>query len=758
MPRLLQSALGVILCAMTASAADDLRWHFDSDETGASPAGWFVPPAVAAGGFAAEVVAGGAHEGERCVKLARREAGAGGFGNLMRSLPAEPYRGRRIRLTAAARVEGGGRVQLWLRVDRPGDQPGFFYNMSDRPITAASWSPGEIVGDVAEDAETINFGCMLIGDGPAYVDTVSLSVIGDSAQLVERPRALSAGGLQNVAALARLAGYVRHFHPSDEAARADWFALTQAGVRAVESAADAGELAAALQAWAHPIAPTVRVYAGSAPPPPLSDAIEGGVQERRVIYWRHRGFGGDAEPGSASIYSSRRQSSLIEEGNLPEGIPDPRRPLTVDLPGGVRAEIPLAVFANNDGTLPRGSGAEAMSKVGVAGSDASDRPARLANVILAWNVLQHFYPYFDLVATDWQAVLRESLTAAAVAKDGAEYCHVLESMAARLEDGHAGASCPQDAAWFGPALLWAWVENRLVITHVAPGALADVRPGDVVTTIDGRPAADALKAAEGRISGATPASRRYIAAARELRRGPRGSGMVLGIEPGPASERDAPFPLTVLRTVQLYELREPHPAKIAEIRPGYWYVDLDRIRDDDFRAALPSLNAASGIVFDLRGYPGNLSTIVLAHLTDKPVTCAQWHVPLVSRPDREGMTFQFSNWTVSPQAPRLTAKVAFLTGPGAISYAETYLGIVEHYRLAEIVGEPTAGTNGNVATVRLAGGYGMTFTGMRVLKHDGSRHHGVGIRPTVPCERTIAGVAAGRDEVLERALDVVSGE
>ena len=45
---------------------------------------------------------------------------------------------------------------------------------------------------------------------------------------------------------------------------------------------------------------------------------------------------------------------------------------------------------------------------------------------------------------------------------------------------------------------------------------------------------------------------------------------------------------------------------------------------------------------------------------------------------------------------------------------------------------------------------------MRVLKHDGSRHHGVGIAPTVPVERTRAGVAAGRDELLERALEVVA--
>ena len=41
---------------------------------------------------------------------------------------------------------------------------------------------------------------------------------------------------------------------------------------------------------------------------------------------------------------------------------------------------------------------------------------------------------------------------------------------------------------------------------------------------------------------------------------------------------------------------------------------------------------------------------------------------------------------------------------------------------------------------------------MKVTKHDGTRHHGVGIKPTIPVTRTQAGVAAGRDEVLERAI------
>ena len=58
-------------------------------------------------------------------------------------------------------------------------------------------------------------------------------------------------------------------------------------------------------------------------------------------------------------------------------------------------------------------------------------------------------------------------------------------------------------------------------------------------------------------------------------------------------------------------------------------------------------------------------------------------------------------------------------------------------------------------TFDLPGGYTVYYTGMKVLKQDGARHHGIGIVPTVKVTRTRAGIAAGRDEFLEKALEVV---
>jgi C-terminal processing protease CtpA/Prc len=258
--------------------------------------------------------------------------------------------------------------------------------------------------------------------------------------------------------------------------------------------------------------------------------------------------------------------------------------------------------------------------------------------------------------------------------------------------------------------------------------------------------------AAARVSAATPQHRRFRVAA-ELARGEVGQRVALRLRrpDGSVYEQEVVCVHGAARPI------EPRPEKICEPRPGVWYVDIDRVSDEDIRASMDKLAAARGLVFDLRGYPGRLGTIVLSHLADRPLRSAHWCVPLVPRPDREQMAFSDGGWPVPPMPPRWTRNAAFVIDGRAISYAETYMGIVEAFGLGDIVGEATAGTNGNVNSFTLPGGYAIGFTGMKVRKHDGSEHHGTGIVPSVPVARTIGGIAAGRDELLEAAVELVAG-
>ncbi len=209
---------------------------------------------------------------------------------------------------------------------------------------------------------------------------------------------------------------------------------------------------------------------------------------------------------------------------------------------------------------------------------------------------------------------------------------------------------------------------------------------------------------------------------------------------------------------EIWDVTTVKPENGADLVPGIVYFDLDGAEATALTELMPVLTGARGIVFDLRGYPNSAAFELVLHLIDGPATSAQWKIPIVTLPDHEGWDWATSGWQLEPTSPRIEAALAFPTDGRAISYAESIMDIVEHYHLGEIVGSTTAGTNGNVNPFELPGGFTVWWTGMKVLKHDGSRHHGVGIQPTIPVVPTAAGIADGSDEVLEKAVEVLAAE
>jgi C-terminal processing protease CtpA/Prc len=761
-------AIGIASCAFLLGAAESAdtglkNAGFEEGTVGKPPPGWILTTS----GSSATVVDDEPTEGKRCVRVGPADGGKeSGVAVLLQSVDAKAYRGKAIRFRAALRVDNPngqeGRAQLWVRVDRAGDRPGFFDNMNDRPVRSKEWVSVQIAGDVAADAEEIYVGLLVFGGATVRLDATALEISGEAvADRAEGPRPIEGRGLDNLVAFTRLLGYIRHFHPSDESAAADWDRFAVAGVLEAEPARDVTDLANRLQTIFAPVAPTVRVFPTGQVPPAASEALTGSPDGpgARVVWWVHHGFA-PATPlmkGYGNIYRSRREEHALEKGKAPDEASDPSKSkmFTADLGGGVSCLVPLALFADDNGTLPVVP--RQIARPNLNGKlSGDDRATRLADVVLIWNVIQHFYPYFDVVEADWPGVLRSALTSAASDKDAAAFHTTLRRLVAAYHDGHGNAILSSEAAKTPLPISWDWVERKLVVTNVEPDLQrTGIRRGTVIRAINGRPAAEALVDAERLISAATPQWARWNAL-RTIALGAPGSQTTLEIE-----DAEGGVEKISLRHPSDYEsVTEARPPKIHEVKPGIYYVDTDRVSDADLRDALPKLEKARGIVFDFRGYPSKIAPETLfGHLIDHTVKSPQWNVPVFRKPDRKEISFErLGEWTLTPQAPYLKAKRAFIIDGRAISYAESCLGIVEHEHLGAIVGSPTAGTNGNINIVSLPGGYRVIFTGMKVLKHDGARHHGVGILPTVPVSRTVKAISEGKDELLEKAIQTVENE
>ena len=182
---------------------------------GQVPAGWFLPAPSREAGYAVQLTEDRPRQGQRCALVTGLAPKAPAFGNLMQSFDATPYRGRRVTLRAAVRAEvagSGNQAQLWLRVDRKGGEAGFFDNMQDRPIVRAGWQDYQIVGDVADDAEGISLGLMLLGSGRAWLDAVSFEIVGKIGEGDEPARPLQ-GSRPGQPGLLRQAARLRSILP-----------------------------------------------------------------------------------------------------------------------------------------------------------------------------------------------------------------------------------------------------------------------------------------------------------------------------------------------------------------------------------------------------------------------------------------------------------------------------------------------------------------------------------------------------------------
>lgn len=342
---------------------------------------------------------------------------------------------------------------------------------------------------------------------------------------------LSDRGERNLAAMTRLLGDVRFFHPLEYDGKVDWDSFATQGARAAEPAADDVELAERLEAWIRQIAPTVRVRAASAPQTQAAieqgeagdDLIDQALHRRdiekpaTVVHWNHHGINLTGQPG---IYFSRLEKERLDAGEQPDPAHDPARPSAYQLADGVCAIVPRLLYesARDDERINWPAREKVMG--------INDRAVRCAGVALIWTVLQHFYPYFDVVETDWNAELVAALRSVATAENTTDYHDSLQRLVGALHDGHGGVYELQGKDWFIPEIVIAHVEGEWVVTT---SNLPVIDVGDVIRSIDGEEIAEREQRLTPMISSATEGWTHHRLSL-ELLKGPINTQLFLEVE------------------------------------------------------------------------------------------------------------------------------------------------------------------------------------------------------------------------------------
>ena len=417
---------------------------------------------------------------------------------------------------------------------------------------------------------------------------------------------------------------------------------------------------------------------------------------------------------------------------------------------GLFVQLPIVLMADENNTFPTGNKESLRTLQNkVIMQHDTDCSLDLGSLVIVWNVIQHFFPYFDEVDVDWE---REFTAALNEIYEGKDFQKVLGKFTAKLNDGHISIVPSSNKKVFELPIVWEWIGKNLIITKVLDQSI-HLLPGTIVNQIANKKAEDYFLAIEQYIP--APTLGFLLNRSQNISLfGTPGDSLKLYVR-NPDGTKAIHYVKYSMHPSEHYE-KSLNKTRCKILMNNIYYLNLDQISMPEIDSIMPELVLCNGLICDLRGYPNHNSEL-LNHLLTLKDTIDNWiKIPQIVYPDRKSIEFSCQGWQMAPKSPQIKAPVVFITDGSAISYAESVLLIVKHYNLATIVGQPSAGTNGAVNSLILPNRFRLNFTGLKVTNGDGSRHFGVGVLPDVYVEKTIEGVRQNKDEFIIKAIKILN--
>lgn len=260
-----------------------------------------------------------------------------------------------------------------------------------------------------------------------------------------------------------------------------------------------------------------------------------------------------------------------------------------------------------------------------------------------------------------------------------------------------------------------------------PASRAGIKPGDVITSINGKVI--------------TPDN---IDSMFDALRGDPGSKITLGIL---HEKADQPVTMTLTR-----ERISMTSVKVRELEPGYAYIRISQFQDDtasDLEKKLGTLlqksGAQKGAVLDLRSNPGGLLTAAVSVSDDFLESGAI--VTTRGRLPDSNLTFSAHPGDLLNGAP-----MVLLTDNGTASAAEIVSGALKDNHRALIVGRRTFGKGVVQTVLPLDADHAVKLTTARYYTPNGTSIQAEGIKPDIAlADLTVAKVDDTQNPISSEA-------
>lgn len=385
-----------------------------------------------------------------------------------------------------------------------------------------------------------------------------------------------------------------------------------------------------------------------------------------------------------------------------------------------------------------------------------DSGLNLLTLFRLWNVIEYYAPNRSLTLHPWDEVLSTYIRLVGAETDPVRFSRLYFRLIRELNDGHAYAPIEM---LFGQRMLPVWplqAEGRLFVGYSGDSLL---ERGDEVVAIDGEPISERLELLREYASRSNEAS---------LRQALRYYGLCTRRDTAEVVRRRAGACDTLRVATVPYGSVSPlyDPAQLVQppfrlLADSVGYIYAGTFSREHLAQVVQTLPRTRALIIDLRTYPlkvdGALIALIGQSLRTESVVVRQALYQTLALP---GLFYRQEQWLFEDfgeVAARCTepykGRVILLVDEMTQSNPEFQAMAFQSCPQTLTIGSPTSGANGSIVWIPLPGQL-TSFSGVGTLYPDGTQPQTVGVRLDIEVLPTAEGLQAGRDEVLERALEL----
>jgi carboxyl-terminal processing protease len=400
---------------------------------------------------------------------------------------------------------------------------------------------------------------------------------------------------------------------------------------------------------------------------------------------------------------------------------------------------------------------EARSQGGVGraprAAEASAREERLRVFEQVWKAINDNYYDKRFRGVDWPLQREIFRPQAEGARNSAEFYRVLRQMIGKLGDAHTRVYMPEEGfdrdrpagATVGVAVRR--IEGKPVVTWVDPGSQAarlGIRPGFTVLEVDGAPVEKALQRIRDEIIESSTRTALETLSYDRLFHGLRDTPVSVTF----LDSEEKLFHVTLVRRFVEFHRRVVARKPLNNIG----YIEITGFGPEiekDFEAAMREAQGTRGLIIDLRNNGGGFVATV-AQIASYFLREGDDLGKFISRQGRVAARY------TQRSDINYRGELIILVSARSASGSEIFAAAMQEQKRATIVGAnpTTCGCLLGVSrTLKLLDGGKLNVSDSDYRTADGRRIEGAGIRPDLYFETRITDLLAGRDRILDLAVE-----